>query len=86
MPDNNCAATGLADVSPAEDAMTTLARTKTASTQVEAVRQGNQPVAPAGLVRIFGQAATRRERNRQEAYRERLTGLGALARFNYPHC
>ncbi len=38
------------------------------------------------LAKIFGPAATQRERTRREAYQERLKGYGTLNRFSYPRC
>ena len=36
------------------------------------------------LARIFGPAATQRERRRKEAYQERLKGYGSLTHVTYP--
>ena len=36
------------------------------------------------LANILGLASTQRERNRIEAYQERLKGYGSLAKVTYP--
>lgn len=36
------------------------------------------------LAKLFGPATTQRERNRIEAYQERLRGYGSLANVTYP--
>ena len=38
----------------------------------------------AWLANILGPASTQRERNRIEAYQERLKGYGSLANVTYP--